>query len=149
MLEVGCGNGLNLEHIHVPELTGIDSYEAVLPAARYRVPRAFIWRGDIRAGLGRDKTEAFDLAISCTVLQHIADDAQCLHAIRELYRVSRKWVLVMEYDAKERMPIEWRGSPEGIVKRPWASLLTGTFTAWGLLEEDDDFDSVSWWLVRK
>lgn len=153
VLEAGCGNGLNLQHI-APRMRfagtgavyGIDTSDDALALARERMPSARVSHGDICAIPYRDAR--FDLVISCTVLQHLGD-ADCAQAIRELYRVSRMWILVMEYDATERTPVAWRGSPEGILKRPWASMLNGTFKSWGALGEDQGFDDVSWWLVKK
>lgn len=146
VLEAGCGNGLNLEHMRGIEVYGIDTNDAALAMAKDRAPRVRVQTADIcaipfRAG-------RFDLAISCTVLQHLGD-GDCEKAISELYRVSSMYVLVMEYDAPTRTPVMWRGDPEGIIKRPWATMLHGTFKRWGVLGADQGFDDVSWWLVRK
>ena len=153
VVEIGCGDGLNLEHIKAPTVIGIDSYEPSLELARHHLgTRVMLLRGDAR-NLDQWGERSVDLAITCTTLQHIADDTECRAAIRELTRISREWVLVMEYEADERTPVAWRGDPEGIVKRPWGKMLEAnglTIQGTGFLAHDcDAFDDVTWYLCKR
>lgn len=153
VVEVGCGDGLNLEHIIAPTLIGIDSYAPSLQLAHDRLNNGTILMERDARNLRPWPDRFSDLAFTCTTLQHIADDEQCRTALRELIRISREWVLVMEYEAEERTPIAWRGSSEGIVKRPWGKMLEReglTIHGTGFLPHDDDaFDDVTWYLCKR
>lgn len=156
VLEVGCSVGLNLEHLVrlCPRVTGVDIHAPALEEARRRVADTpalvHLELADARAL--PFSASAFDLAFSSATLQHIADDASCEHAMRELARVSRSWILVMEFGASERTPVAWRGLAEGIVKRPWGTLLEAqslTIVDRGYVDVPDGFYQLDWWLCRK
>ena len=153
VIEVGCGNGLNLEHIIAPVVIGVDSYEPSLELARQRLKNgALLMPGDARAlRLWPDRFA--DLSFTCTVLQQIADDEECHSALRELIRVSREWVMVMEYAADKRTEVLWRGNPKGIVKRPWGKMLeaegVGVYGTGFLPYDQHAFDDVTWYLGKR
>lgn len=156
VLEVGCSVGLNLEHlVHLcPEVAGVDIHQPAVEEARRRLEgspaRVRLERADATALPFGDAD--FDLSFTSATLQHIADDAACGRAIRELVRVSRAWVLVMEFGADERTAVAWRGMAEGIVKRPWGALLAASglaVTASGHLDDPEGFYDLDWWLCRR
>lgn len=153
VIEVGCGNGLNLEHITAPIVIGIDSYEPSLELARRRLTNGTLLMPGNALDLRPWPDHIADLAFTCTVLQQISDDEDCHTALRELIRVSREWVMVMEYDAAERTEVLWRGDPKGIVKRPWGKMLEAEGVrvhGTGFLPYDQDaFDDVSWFLGKR
>lgn len=152
VVEIGCGDGLNLEHIKAPVRIGVDNYLPALLLAHERLNNGTILLELDAARLPWPDRFA-DLVFTCTTLQHLADDDRCRSALRELIRISRDWVLVMEYEAHERTPVAWRGSPQGIVKRPWGQMLEAEgvkIVASGFLAHDPDgFDDVTWYLGRR
>lgn len=66
--------------------------------------------------------EAFDLALCCQVLEHLPLDA-AIAAVRELRRVSRRWIVLSVPDASPWMrlivPQPGRGEREVVLRRWW------------------------------
>jgi len=86
VVDVGCGSGVILNRIKGKKTIGLDGSLAALQ--HVRGPRL---RGDVTYLPFRD--DAFDLVLSCEVLEHLADDF-LVRAVRELFRASRKYVLI-------------------------------------------------------
>jgi SAM-dependent methyltransferase len=152
VLEVGCGAGINLEHLAVlgvPVIIGRDAYQPAIAACRSRLPDA-----DLGVAHATEGGPAADLVVSACVLQHIADDRTCERALEAMIRSARRHVLVIEYEAPVRTPVLWRGDPEGIVKRPWGDLLAhaldgkGEIIRSGVLTPDDGWQNAAWHLGR-
>jgi 2-polyprenyl-3-methyl-5-hydroxy-6-metoxy-1,4-benzoquinol methylase len=85
ILDVGCGNGANLEELlldhPVSEVAGIDVSPTAALLARRRLPAGDFHTLDItRTHLDR----CFDLVICCDVLEHIEDDLAALRHMRAM-----------------------------------------------------------------
>lgn len=85
LIDVGCGNGANLEAIqhelHIPDLAGVDVSENALAAARRRV------HADFRVmDLERDPpvNRTFDMVLTSQVIEHLHDDDAFLQKLRAM-----------------------------------------------------------------
>lgn len=85
-LEVGCGEGHLLSHIHQSSpatyLDGIDFSQKIIDCARANNPDIFFKQADI-LDLPYE-SEEFDLVVTCEVLEHIDAYAQALSEIRRV-----------------------------------------------------------------
>jgi SAM-dependent methyltransferase len=93
VLDVGCGNGVNLAAIQsalrIDDIAGIDVADNALDAARQRV-RGEFRRVDLeREDLPFDRT--FDLVLSSQVIEHLRNDDAFL---RKLRARSARWTFV-------------------------------------------------------
>lgn len=88
VLEAGCGTGAQTEQLtrHSPKisLVSVDLSAASLLAAQARGVAADLVRGEIMALPFRDGS--FDHIFVCFVLEHLADPASALQALRRLLR---------------------------------------------------------------
>jgi pseudaminic acid biosynthesis-associated methylase len=116
-LEVGCNVGWNLEYLRrlgVGELFGIEPQAHAVERARWRGPAFNVIQGTAFDLPFRDGW--FDLAFTSGVLIHISPET-IGSAIDELYRVSRKWIVAIEYDAPTEQEIKYRGHEGALWKR--------------------------------
>jgi pseudaminic acid biosynthesis-associated methylase len=95
--EVGCNVGWNLEYLRrlgVEELYAVEPQTYAVQRARARNPLFNVMHGTAFDLPFRDKF--FDLAFTSGVLIHIAPD-QIGTAMDEIYRVSRRYIVAIEY----------------------------------------------------
>ena len=118
ILEVGCNVGANLQHFPDTSYTyGVDINAEAIRFARERFPLMHLSEASVSLRLPFHDA-MFGLVVTCGVLIHIAPDD--LHrAIREVFRVSRKAVLIMEYQADKETAIPYRGQDAALWKRNW------------------------------
>jgi pseudaminic acid biosynthesis-associated methylase len=157
VLEVGCNRGhnlLTLSHVlgEETDVVGIEPNRYALGIARSLVgDRGAVLRGNIfdlpfKAGY-------FDLVLTAGVLIHIPLDS--LHvAIRELDRVSGRFMLVVEYFAEQETLIPYRGHDDLLWKRNFPSHFQQCLPGVGLVRSgywgpEDGFDRAHWWLSEK
>jgi pseudaminic acid biosynthesis-associated methylase len=157
IVEVGANVGLNLRALR--SLTDAELW-AVEPNGRARnalvadgvVPRERV--ADAAAGDLPFQDGAFDLAFTSTVLIHVAEDA-IARAIDELYRVSRRYILCIEYFAPVTTEIRYRGHDDLLWKRDYGGLLWDAHADLELVADGffwkrtTGLDNVNWWLFRK
>lgn len=116
-LEVGCNQGHNLEALQVllgseHRGIGVDVNQHALDIAEAKGLEVYL--GDGITLPFRD--ERFDLVFTKGVLIHISPDN--LHdMMREIYRVSNRYILFIEYFGNEETPIEYRGHDNLLWKR--------------------------------
>lgn len=156
VLEVGCNRGHNL--VALSELLG-DSSEVVgvepNPYAQ-QLARTFSSKVGVLQGNVFDlpfKDGFFDLAFTAGVLIHIPL-ADLPRALAEIYRVSRRYVLAMEYFAEEETPIPYQGRTDLLWKRNFFAQYQTQFPDLRLVREgfygkDRGFDRTTWWLLEK
>jgi pseudaminic acid biosynthesis-associated methylase len=116
-LEVGCNVGWNLvylERLGVRELYGIEPQPIAVERARHRRPAFNILHGTAFDLPFRDGY--FDLVFTSGVLIHIAPASLDL-ALDEIARVSRRWIVAIEYDQPSEQEISYRGHPDALWKR--------------------------------
>ncbi len=157
ILEVGANIGNNLRALR--QLTNAEFF-ALEPNAKARgilVDEGVVPAANVRDGFASaidlpDGT--VDLAFTSGVLIHIHPDdleASC----REIYRVSQRYVVCVEYFADKPEEIEYRGHAERLFKRDfggyWLDLFPDLQTvnygfAWKRLT---GLDNLTWWVFRK
>jgi pseudaminic acid biosynthesis-associated methylase len=117
VLEVGCNVGWNLvylERLGIRDLYGIDPQPIAVERARHRRPAFNILHGTAFELPFRDGY--FDLAFTSGVLIHIAPGSLG-EALDEIARVSRRWIVAIEYDHPSEQEIAYRGHSEALWKR--------------------------------
>jgi pseudaminic acid biosynthesis-associated methylase len=116
-LEVGCNVGWNLvylDRLGIPELYGIEPQRDTVVRARERHPQFTVVHGNAFDLPFRD---AFcDLVFTSGVLIHIAP-ASLDRALDEIYRVSRRWIVAIEYDHPTEQEVPYRGHAGALWKR--------------------------------
>ena len=116
-LEVGCNVGWNLvylERLGVRELYGIEPQPSAVERARHRRPGFNVLHGTAFELPFRDGF--FDLAFTSGVLIHIAPESLG-GALDEIARVSRRWIVAIEYDHPSEQEIPYRGHSGALWKR--------------------------------
>jgi pseudaminic acid biosynthesis-associated methylase len=123
-VEVGCNVGWNLQYLK--EL-GVDERYGVEPQ-RSAVE-------DVLCGTAFDlpfKDGFADLAFTSGVLIHIAP-ADLGRAMDELYRVSRRYVVAIEYDDPVEQEISYRGHAGALWKRDHGAIWQARYPSLNLL----------------
>lgn len=157
ILEVGCNRGHNLVALSeifkdaLPGITGIEPNGYAIEIARKSSPLISVLKAD--AFNIPFKDGYFDLAFTAGVLIHIS--LKDLHrAMREIYRVSGKYILAVEYFAEEETEIQYRGSTDLLWKRNFLKHYQQLFPDLKLVKngywgENEGFDRTTWWLMEK
>jgi pseudaminic acid biosynthesis-associated methylase len=121
-IEVGCNVGWNLHYLSrlgVTELCGVEPQRDAVARARGRYPEFNIMHGTAFALPFRDGWA--ELAFTSGVLIHIAPE-DVSTAIDEIYRVSSRWVIAIEYDAPTEQTVKYRGTDDSLWKRDHGAL---------------------------
>ncbi len=117
VLEVGSNVGWNLAYLRDLGRTGLAGVEPqayAVSRARARLPNC-----DVRQGNAFElpfEDASFDLVFTSGVLIHIHGN-DLGKAMREMHRVSRRYVLYIEYDAEDETPLAYRGVADALWKR--------------------------------
>lgn len=92
LLECGCGSGAFLKAVDLVcpglKLSGVDYSEAMLDAARAKMPGVRFLSGDIR-NLSALENESFDHSAAFAVLCYLNDRDEARQALDELVRVTK------------------------------------------------------------
>lgn len=157
ILECGCNVGLNLRALR--QLTDAELF-AVEPNARARecVTRDGVLDAEhLRAGSLEQlpfSDDSIDLVFTVGVLIHVPP-SHLERAIREIHRVSRRYVLAVEYFSVHPETIAYRGKEELLFKRDFGALYLDTFPdlepvdVGFLWSRTTQCDNATWWLFRK
>jgi pseudaminic acid biosynthesis-associated methylase len=127
VLEVGCNLGWNLvylDRLGIPELYGVEPQRDAVIRARQRHPHFTIVHGTAFELPFRD--EFYDLVFTSGVLIHIAPES-LEHALDEIHRVSRRWIIAIEYDHAVEQEIQYRGHAGALWKRDHGSAWQARF----------------------
>jgi len=111
VLDVGCGTGINLAHVaellHAQRAVGVEPNQQTVNALRSN------HRSDTRLSFQTAaahhlpfETDSFELVICWSVLHWVGRD-NYLQALGELIRVSRSWILVMDFVAAEAFRVPY------------------------------------------
>lgn len=108
VLEVGCGPGANLKALEglIPNIYGVEPNPHAREMVATVAPKAEIFDGSAFNVPAAD--ESFDLVFTAGVLIHINPDSLKL-AMREIIRLSRKYVMCIEYFAPSCEPVKYYG----------------------------------------
>lgn len=157
ILEVGCNRGHNLIAINdllgeKSQVVGIEPNNYAIEVARAQSPKIAVLKAnsyDIPF-----KNNSFDLVFTAGVLIHISPK-DLPKAMREIYRVSGKYILAVEYFAESETEITYRGNSELLWKRNFLHTYQKLFPDLKVIntgfweKENTDFDSTHWWLMEK
>jgi pseudaminic acid biosynthesis-associated methylase len=155
VLEVGCNVAWNLKMLGDidPALTlaGIEPNARAVRMARGRYPHFDIREGSIFALPFEDG--CFDIVMTVGVLIHIAPP-DLPAALAEMHRVSRRYLLTVEYFSEEPVVVPYRGLPDALFKRDWLqawrAVAPGLGIVWsGELNKGRGFDDCRFWLLEK
>ena len=124
VLEVGANMGHNL--VAINEARGADVFG--IDINKYAIENALM---PIEYGSAYKlpyDDDTFDLVYTAGVLIHIPPD-KLKSAMKELYRVSKKYVLMIEYPADEERGRKYRdfGNKQGVWARPYGHLFQRLF----------------------
>lgn len=150
-LEVGCNKGYNLKILQTwgHDVVGID------PVGK--IPERFNEGILINKGVAEDikfGDDSFDFVFSCGVLIHIHPDNQ-LKAIREMVRVAKKYIAVIEYFDANLTSVPYRGKNDLLWKRDYGSLVMNEFpllncVAYGFFwKRLTGLDNLTYWVFEK
>ena len=153
VLEVGCGVGANLQHLRsVPMLIGLDVNEHAVDEARCLGVRAIVAPAtDIPY-----PDASFDLVFTSGLLIHLGD-AQLLRAMDEMYRVSSRYLLAIEYESEAAIDAPYRGHTGALWRRPYGRMIQERFPTLILREtgflsgpvEETGWDHVTYWMFER
>ena len=156
VLEVGCNRGHNL--IALAELLGEDCDVVGIEPNRYalELARASSLKASVLHGHAFDllfKDGYFDLVFTAGVLIHIPL-ADLPTALAEIYRVSKRYILAIEYFAEEETVIHYRGHDDLLWKRDFLKHYRTQFPDLTLIRSgywgpEHGFDRTHWWLLEK
>ena len=127
VLEVGCGSADQLEHLQragYRNLYGCEISEYAIRKANELTKNINVVRGDIFDLPFKDNY--FDLAFTAGVLIHVSP-ADMKDALREMYRVSRKYILGFEFWSDRHTPITYRGHTNFLWKANFARMYLDIF----------------------
>jgi SAM-dependent methyltransferase len=106
VLEAGCNVGNNLRGFPSSSIVyGIDMNEKALNIARTRYPTFHFDKGSITKMPYRNSQ--FDLVFTRGVLIHINQNDMPL-TVKEIFRVSKKWIINLEYFGEDGKMIKWK-----------------------------------------
>ncbi|MEA3210636.1 MAG: hypothetical protein QOE70_3693 [Chthoniobacter sp.] len=156
VLEVGCNRGHNL--VTFSEILGPDAEIIGIepnPHAQ-RIARASSDKIAVLQGNAFDlpfKDGWFDLVFTAGVLIHIKLD-DLPKALTEIHRVSRRYLLALEYFAEEETEIPYRGHTDLLWKRDFLKHYLTLFpdlkqVRSGYFGPEEGFDRQHWWLLEK
>jgi pseudaminic acid biosynthesis-associated methylase len=134
-VEVGCNVGWNLTYLKelgVKELFAVEPQPYAVEKARARNPEY-----NVLCGTGFDlpfKDGFADLAFTSGVLIHVAP-ADVAKVMAEMYRVSRRYIVAIEYDWPTEEEIKYRGNGDSLWKRPHGAIWQAAYPALRLIRK--------------
>jgi len=156
VLEVGCNRGHNLKVLaellgQGCDVVGVEPNRYALELARQATAKAGALHGDIFDLPFKDSF--FDMVLTAGVLIHVAP-ADLPAALDELHRVSRRYLLAIEYFAQQEEAIRYRGQDGLLWKRDFLRAYLDQFPHLSLVQQgywgvDSGFDRTHWWLLEK
>lgn len=157
VLEVGCNIGGNLRwlaEILGPEnVAGVDVNARALEILRETVP-GIDARQASGAGLPFEDGQ-FDLVFTTGVLIHQDPETGLKPMMREIVRVSSRYVIAGEYYAEEPTEVPYRGQEGALFKQDFGGLYQRLFPDLELVDdgflspEEGRWDDLTYWILRK
>jgi pseudaminic acid biosynthesis-associated methylase len=117
VVEVGCNVGWNLEYLRrlgASELYAVEPQAYAVARARSRAPELGVLQGTAFDLPFKDNFA--DLAFTSGVLIHIAPE-DIARAMAEMFRVSKRYIVAIEYDAPIEQAVAYRGTSDSLWKR--------------------------------
>lgn len=156
ILELGCNIGMNLEALHrLSSAFQLSAVEINADAAKVASDRN-VANVQVETIVERIvAAEEFDLTFTSGVLIHIAPD-MLSRAYDNLYRLSRRYILVNEYYNPTPTMVNYRGEDDRLFKRDFAGELIDKYGVklvdYGFFYHRDRYASGSdstWFLLEK
>ena len=157
ILEVGANTGTNLialKHLVSAELFAVEPNEL----ARERLlENQIVSDSHAYDCLAHDLTfsdEFVDMVFTSGVLIHIHPD-NLLSSCTEIYRVSRRYIVCIEYFSDKPEEIAYRGYGELLFKRDYGSFWMDNFSDLKLMDYGFSWkrvtglDNLTWWIFKK
>ncbi len=155
VLEVGCNRGHNLGllselHRNI-QLVGLEPNATAARIARESFPEIAVLD---RSGFDIPFEDGFfDLTFTSGVLIHVASH-DLPRIIGEIYRVTHRYILAIEYFAEKETPVHYRDHANLLWKRDYFQRYVSQFPELTLLRSGqwgkrDGFDRCHWWLMEK
>lgn len=149
--EVGCNAGWNLLALRTIKpgmvVRGLDINDGALTQAE--ACGLVVYRGSILERSNDDLL--FDLVFTAGVLIHLPRSA-LESTMGAITRLSRRYVLAVEYAAEHEEEVVYRGHHERLWKRPYGLMYENmglSLVSHGMLGKEDGFDNCHWWLMEK
>lgn len=157
ILEVGANIGLNLRALSgltSADLWGLEpnaNARARLAAEKVVAPERVV------DGIGQSiplPDASIDLVFTSGVLIHVPP-ADLKQVCQEIHRVSRRYIMVMEYFADHPVSISYRGNEDLLFKRDFGGFFMENFPDLRLLDYGffwkpvTDLDNMTWWAFEK
>lgn len=152
ILEVGCNRGHNLVVLRKllgekSEIAGIEPNRYAFNIAKNNNLKLRVIPGNIFSIPFNDSS--FDLVFTAGVLIHISIK-DLKSAMKEIYRVSKKYILAIEYFAKKETEIEYRGFSSLLWKRDFPGYYLKFFPDLTLIRSGYwKKGRLTWWLFQK
>lgn len=156
ILEVGCNRGHNLVTLckifQEANAYGIEPNANALMIAKKLGPRTCVLRGDVFNIPFNDGY--FDLVFTAGVLIHV-NLADLAAAMREIDRVSSRYILAVEYFAEQETRVTYRGRDDLLWKRDFLKHYLDTLPHLSLVNKghwrrgEHGMDESDWWLLEK
>jgi spore coat polysaccharide biosynthesis protein SpsF len=154
VLECGSNLGLNLtECTRDPdmEVWGLDIQRRAIREATAMQENGNFVVGSLFELPFRDNF--FDLAFTCGVLIHVPPEGLA-NAVREMHRVSCKYLLCAEYHDEQEVAVPWRGHTNALFRRNYKNVFLDLFPHLEVVDEgyksaEEGFDRITWQLFRK
>ena len=156
VLEAGCNRGHNLialKHIleEDSEVVGIEPNPYALAIAQSVVLGSDVSEGNIFSIPFLD--DSFDLVFTAGVLIHISLN-ELPHAMAEIYRVSRRYIMAVEYFSESEEVIDYRGHSNLLWKRDFPAHYKSLFPDLAIIRSGywgvgETFERANWWMFEK
>ena len=157
ILEVGAGTGHNLKAIKkIIDSNGLNiKLGAIEPNATAGDELIANLEGITlyRTSLPMDSAFSYEMVFTCGMLIHISPK-WIEEVMQNIYDLSSKYILIMEYFSPEEREINYRGHDEALWTRDYGSLFMTKFKlhciGYGFLWKPITlFDNITWWLLEK
>lgn len=156
VLEVGCNRGHNLLAVgevlgEQCELIGVEPNPYARELARASSPKLGVLFG--QASDLPLKDGYVDLAFTSGVLSHVALE-NLPAAMREICRVSNRYVLALEIYAEDETIVPYRGHDDLLWKRDFLKIYQDScpelkLVSTGYIGPEQGYDRAHWWLMEK
>ena len=157
ILEVGSNIGNNLRALKTLTAAEMFALEPNNEARGILVGDGVVSEGHAMEGFAADIPMAdgsVEMSFTSGVLIHISPD-HLLHSMKEIHRVSSKYIVCIEYFSAKPEMIPYHGEDDRLFKRDFGSYYLDNFSdltvvnygfAWKKMTGLDD---LTWWLFRK
>lgn len=156
IVEVGCNRGHNLKAIYELEsvsgnIIGIEPNAKALSKVRNQFPEVAALSGNIFTLPFIDGYADLVFTVGVLIHLHLDDLAK---GINEIYRISKKYILCVEYFSEKEITINYRGHDNLLWKRDFKSHYLKLYPKLRVIREgywdiEDGFDRSHWWLFEK